>query len=179
MELGKSILTCILCKQFIKLKKKTLIIDFDTYNKSISVIYNTFPKNIDYQNIKNNIICVSEYENLLYIENNFLEGEEIFYLINELKKEYDQIVIDTSGNFKSKYYGRILEISDDIVFIVVPTLCDLKKAVNLYEVLRADFNVPNQKMKLVINKENNYSVDNSIIQRMFGIKKISRYYKVH
>lgn len=130
--------------------------DFDTYNKSISILYNTFAKNVDYENIKNNIINVSEYENLLYIEKNFLERDEIFLLINELRREYDQILIDTSGDFKSQYYGRILEISDDIVFIVVPTLCDLKKAINLYEVLRADFNVPVQKMKLVINKENNY-----------------------
>ena len=179
MALGKSILSCLLCKQFAKLNKKTLIIDFDTYNKSISTIYNKFVKNIDYQNLKNNIIYVSEYEDLLYIEDNFLESEEIFKLINELKTKYDQIIIDTSGNFKSKYYGRILEISDNIVFIVVPTICDLKKAINLYEVLRADFNVPIQKIKLVLNKENNYTVDSLIIQKMFGIKKISRNNKIH
>lgn len=175
---GKSILTCALCKEFSKLKKKTLLIDFDTYNKSISVLYNTFSKIIDYQNIKNNILKVSEYENLLYIEESFLQGEEIFNIINELKKEYEQILIDTSGNFKSKCYGRILEISDNIVFIVVPTLCDLKKAINLYEVLREDFNVPIQKIKLVINKENNYSIDSLIIQKMFGLKKVNRNNKV-
>lgn len=170
---GKSILTCILCKEFKKLQKRTLIIDFDTYNKSISVLYNRFIKETNYVEIKENIISVSKYEDLLLIEDEFLEDDEIFEIINELKKEYDQILIDTSGNSKSKYYGRILEISDDIIFVVVPTICDLKKALSLYEVIREDFLVPVQKIKLVINKENNYSVDNLIIQKMFGVNKIN------
>ena len=171
---GKSVLTCVFCKEFCKLQKRTLIIDFDTYNKSISVLYNKFYKNIDYKNIRNNIIQVSQYESLLFIEDSFLESDEIFELIKMFKKEYDQILIDTSGNFKSKFYGRILEISDDIVFVVVPTICDLKKAINLYEVLLEDFNVPIEKLKIIINKENSYSVDDLIIQKMFGTKRINR-----
>lgn len=173
MEHGKSILTCILCKEFSKIKKKTLVIDFDTYNKSISVLYNKFIKEINYIDIKKNIIEVSKYEDLLFIEDEYLKSDEIFNLIQELKEEYDEILIDTSGNCKSKFYGRILEISDDIVFVVVPTICDLKKAINLYEILREDFNVPIYKIKLVINKENNYSVDSMIIKKMFGVDKIN------
>ena len=165
-----------LCKKLSKTKKKTLIIDFDTYNKSIPILYNTFYKNIDYENIKNNIIKYSNYESLLYIEEQFLENEGTFLLINELKKEYDQILIDTTGNFKDKYYKRILEISDNIMFIVVPTLCDLKKAINFYEVLKMDYKVPLAKIKLIINKENSYSIDNLIIQKIFGVKKINRNY---
>lgn len=170
---GKSVLTCIICKEFSKLKNKTLIIDFDTYNKSISVLYNKVINNINYKELKENIIEVSKYEDLLFIEKEFLEDNKVFDLIKELKTEYDQILIDTSGDFNSKYYKTILEIADDIVFVVVPTICDLKKAINLYEVLRKDFLVPVQKIKLVINKENNYSVDSLIIKKMFGLKKIS------
>lgn len=170
---GKSLLTCILCKEFSKLKKKTLIIDFDVLNRSISVLYNKFVKTINYEQITKNIIEVSEYENLLFVEKEFLESCDIFEVIENLKKEYDQILIDTSGDYKSKYYGRILEIADDVIFIVVPTICDLKKAIGLYEVIREDFNLPIQKIKLVINKENNYSVDSLIIQKMFGVKKIN------
>ena len=173
MEHGKSILTCILCKEFSKLKQKTLIIDFDTYNKSIPILYNTFSKKVDYENLKNNIIEFSNYEHLLFIEENFLSREDLMDVIKKLKEEYHQILIDTSGNSNSKFYGKILEISDDIVFVVVPTICDLKKALNLYEVLKMDFNVPSEKLKLVINKENNYSVDHLIIQKMFGFKKIN------
>ena len=174
MDRGKSILSCIICKEFCRIQKKTLIIDFDLYNKSISVLYNVYYKTIDYQSIKNNIIKVSNYENLLLMEENFLENDEIFDLIKNLRKEYDQIIIDTSGDSKSKFYGRILEIADDIIFIVVPTLCDLKKAINLYEILIEDFKVPIYKFRLVINKETSYSVDELIIQKMFGIKKIKR-----
>lgn len=175
---GKSILTCVICKEFSKIKKKTLVIDFDTYNKSIPVLYNTFQKSIDYEDIQKNIIVFSEYEHLLYIDESFLNKEELFRIINNMRLEYDQILIDTSGNLSSKCYGRILEICDDIVFVVVPTICDIKKALNFYEILKMDFNVPENKIKLVINKENNYSVDSLIIQKMFGLKKVNRQVKI-
>lgn len=170
---GKSTLACAICKQFIKLKKKTLIIDFDTYNRSIPVLYNVFSKDIDYENIKNNIIKFSKYENLLYMEEEFFEKYELINLLKDLSKEYDQILIDTSSNVKSKFYKEILELSSNIIFVVVPTLCDLKKAINMFEILKFDFNIPIQKVKLIINKKNNYSVDSFIIQKMFGMKKIT------
>lgn len=170
---GKSTISCIICKNSYKSKKKTLIIDFDIYNKSIPVLYNVFSKYIDYENIKNNIINVSKYEDLLYVEQEFFDNFELIELIKNLKNEYDQILIDTSSNVKSKFYKEILEISDYIVFVVVPTLCDLKKAINMFEILKMDFKIPIEKIKLIINKENNYSVDSFIIQKMFGIKVIS------
>ena len=170
---GKSTLTCAICKQFSKLKKKSLIIDFDTYNRSIPVLYNVFSKNIDYQNIKNNIIKFSKYENLLYMEEEFFENYELIDTLKNLSKEYDQILVDTSSNVKSKFYKEILELASSILFIVVPTLCDLKKAINMFEILKLDFNIPIQKVKLIINKENNYSVDSFIIQKMFGMQKIT------
>ena len=170
---GKSTISCIICKNSYKSKKKTLIIDFDIYNKSIPVLYNVFSKYIDYENIKNNIINVSKYEDLLYVEQEFFDNFELIELIKNLKNEYNQILIDTSSNVKSKFYKEILEISDYIVFVVVPTLCDLKKAINMFEILKMDFKIPIEKIKLIINKENNYSVDSFIIQKMFGIKVIS------
>ena len=168
---GKSILTCLLCKEFGKRKNKTLIIDFDTHNKSIPVLYNTFYKKIDYVNIKNNIIKYSNYEYLLYIEKEFLEDEKIFILINELREEYDQILIDTSGDIKNRVNKKIIEMSDNIVFIVVPTISEIKKAINFYEVLKMDLKVMSSKINLIINKDNSYSVDNLIVQKMFNIKK--------
>lgn len=172
MVLGKSTITSVISKKLSKGKKKTIIIDFDIYNKSISVLYNKFLKNTDYENLKNNIIKVSEYEDLLYVEENFLENNKIFELIKDLKAEYDKILIDTPGDLKIKFFGRILEISDDVVFVITPTLCDLKKAINAYEILNLDFNVPKEKIKLLINKENKYSVDNLIIKKIFAKEKI-------
>ena len=170
---GKSTLACAICKQFSKVKIKTLIIDFDTYNKSIPVLYNTFPKEIDYQNIKNNIIKASKYENLLYMEEEFFKNFELINILDSLSREYEQILIDMSSNVKSKFYKEILELSNEIIFIVVPTLCDLKKAINMYEILKVDFNIPIKKIKLLINKENNYSIDSFIIKKMLGIQKIT------
>ena len=135
---GKSTLTCAICKQFSKLKKKTVIIDFDTYNRSIPVLYNKFSNNIDYKNIKNNIIKYSTYENLLYVEEEFLESYDFIDKIKDLIEEFDYVLIDTSSNIKSRFYKEILEISDDIIFIIEPTLCNLKKAINMFEILKMD-----------------------------------------
>lgn len=175
---GKSTLIAAICRHSNKTKNRTLLIDSDIYNKSISVLYNVFPKSIDYINVKNNIIKFSKYENLFYLEKEFLERCDLLKLIQELKPEYDQILIDTSSNLNNKVYRNILEISDEVIFVVVPTLCDLKKAINMFEIIKVDYEIPINKIKLVINKENNYSVDSFIIQKMFGTKVISRKNKI-
>ena len=107
-----------------------------------------------------------------------MERCDLLKLIQELKPEYDQILIDTSSNLNNKVYRNILEISDEVIFVVVPTLCDLKKAINMFEIIKVDYEIPINKIKLVINKENNYSVDSFIIQKMFGTKVISRKNKI-
>ena len=178
MILGKSTLSCMICKEFSKMKKKTLIVDFDVYNKSISILYNTFSKKIDYEKIENNIIKVSKYEHLLFVEESFLQSKDIFNTIKKLKNEYEQIIIDTSSNIKSQEYKRILEISDDIIFIVIPSVCELKKSIKIFEILKEDYKIPLQKIRFVINKQNSYSVDNLIIQKIFGAKKINRKYQI-
>lgn len=175
---GKSTLISAICRHSNKTKNRTLLIDSDVYNKSISVLYNLFPKSIDYKSIKNNIIKYSKYENLLYFEKEFLERNDLLELVKSLKQEYDQILIDTSSNLNNKFYKNILEISDEIIFVVVPTLCDLKKAINMFEIIKVDYEIPINKIKLVINKENAYSVDSFIIQKMFGTREIIRKNKI-
>lgn len=178
---GKSMISCVLCKEFAKLKKKTLIIDFDVFNSSINVIYNVFKYKTDCNSfiMKENIIEVSKYEHLLCATDLIFSDENAANYINlekmleEFKDMYDQIIIDTTSNFHYKYLSRILNIADDIVFIVVPNISEIKKAKMIYETFVEDFKIALEKFKLVINKENNYSVDSLIIAQIFNINKVS------
>lgn len=178
---GKSILSCILCKEFSKIKQKTLLIDFDVFNNSINTIFNVpkYPSNTESMNIKENIIEVSKYEHLLCSTDMIFSDENSFNYINleklikDLKKQYKQIVIDTTSNYQYKYLKMLFEIANDIVYIIVPNISDLKKAIKQYEILIEDFKIEKEKIKLFINKENNYSVDSMIVSKMFGNLKIS------
>lgn len=118
---------------------------------------------------------MSNFEYLLFIQDKFLFIDNFINIINDLKKEYDYILIDTSSNYKNKYFKKILEISDNIFFIIVPTICEIKKAIDFFEIIKEDYKVPIEKIRLIVNKENNYSIDSNIIKKIFGIKKINRY----
>lgn len=181
MALGKSTLSCILCKEFAKIKKKTLLIDFDIFNSSINLMYKVlkYNKNVTACELKENIIEVSKYEHLLcatdmiFSDENTIDYINMEKILEEFRGKYDQIIIDTTSDVKYKYLSKILNLADDIVFTVVPNITELKKAINIYEVFREDFKIPLEKIKLVINKQSKYSVDNLIVQKMFGIKKLS------
>ena len=172
MEHGKSIFSRLLCKELARRQQKTLLIDFDTYNQSISTIYNVFNKKVDYEEIRNNIIKISNYENLLFVREEFVKSNKIFPLIKELEKEYDEIIIDTGGNYQTINNKRILEVSDEIIFVIVPNAIDLKKAIKIYEILRIEYNIPNEKIKIAINKVNKYSIDILIIREIFKFNEI-------
>lgn len=178
---GKSLISCILCKEFSKKKIKTLLIDFDIFNSSINIMYNVlkYKQNNNIFSIKEHIIKISKYEHLLcatdliFSDENSIDYINLEKMLKEFQKEYDQIIIDTSSNFKYKYIKEILKSATNIIYIVVPTISEMKKALNLYEVYVMDFQIEKEKIKILVNKENNYSVDELIIAKIFNINKIS------
>ena len=177
---GKSIFSCILCKEFVRKGKKTLIIDFDIFNSSINVLYNVpkYAKTANNLRMKNQIIKISKNEHVLCAADLFFKEENTTYInleekLKEVITEYDQIIIDTTSNFKYKYQQQILNIANVLVFLVIPSIIEIKKANSLFEVYNIDFKIPTEKIKIVVNKVNSYSVDNSIIAKIFNTNKIS------
>lgn len=177
---GKSIFSCILCKEFVRKGKKTLIIDFDIFNSSINVLYNVpkYAKTANNLRMKNQIIKISKNEHVLCAADLFFKEENTTYInleekLREVITEYDQIIIDTTSNFKYKYQQQILNIANVLVFLVIPSIIEIKKANSLFEVYNIDFKIPTEKIKIVVNKVNSYSVDNSIIAKIFNTNKIS------
>ncbi|MBO5398257.1 MAG: tyrosine-protein kinase family protein [Clostridia bacterium] len=177
---GKSVLTCILAEEYAKQGKKTLIVDFDIYNASINTLLGISKyTNKDMINIENQIIHVSKNldaicaMDLLFNNNNTVDYINLEQMIINFKVDYDVVVIDTTSDYKYKYLPRILNIADGIVFLMVPSIVELKKSNNLLEVLLEDLKIDNKKIQIVLNKVNNYSLDNMVINKMFSNMKIT------
>lgn len=177
---GKSLLSSALAKDYAKQGNKTLIIDFDIYNKSISTIFDI--KNQDFKEIANvekqiinisknlDILCVMD---LIFCDNNTVEYVDLNKLINSLKVKYDIIIIDTSSNYNYKYLKQILNFADKYLFIVVPSGIEIKKEKSLIEVLLEDFKIDKEKMEIILNKVNAGSIDKDLIKKIFSDIKIS------
>lgn len=171
---GKSLLTCILGNEYSKKDIKTLIIDFDIYNVSINTLLGIKKCNNDIAHIENQIIHISKnldaicVMDLLFNNDNKVDYINLEEMIKKFKIKYDAILIDTTSDYKYKYLSRILNISDKIIFLVVPSTLELKKSFNIFEVLLKDFEIDKNKIKIILNKVNNFSVDNIIVKKMFG-----------
>ena len=129
--------------------------------------------------ISEQIIEVSKNEHilcgmdLLFKDNNCMDYINLDKMLEEVRKKYDEIIIDTSSNVQYKYLKRILEYANNIVYLVVPTKSELKKAFFLYEMMIFDFEIQKEKVRFVINKKSRYSIDEAIIARIFQVNKVN------
>lgn len=151
---GKSITTLMIMK---KLKnKKILLIDMDYYNKSIGLILGVNRKKEIYR--INKEIDLIEYNPKINIINK----------IKEKRENYDYILIDTSLEILLEENKRILEISDMILFLVEPNLLGINKANNILEIYTEKWNIEKNKIKIIFNKYNRYSIKYEIIKKIFS-----------
>ena len=143
--------------QFIK-NKKILIINCDFKFKDIQIIFNLkntqnkkiikINNNIDLINLKND-------KNKISMENNF----------DKLKNNYDYIFIDNNFNF---YYEMFLNKSDLILFIINPNIFNVNKSKIYLQKINKLNNY--KKIKIVINKSKNNSMDINIIKKIINNK---------
>lgn len=170
---GKSTLACVLAKEYANLNKKTLIIDFDIYNSSISTLlkvqkYNNKGTafNIKAQTIhigeNQDVICAMD---LLFNNDNTVDYMNLEEMLQDFRIEYDIIIIDTTSNYQYKYLSRILNDANYILYCTVPSVVELEKSVNLLEVLLEDFKINKNKLKIILNKVNTVSVDKEMISK--------------
>lgn len=151
---GKSIVTSLIAITLASKKKKTLIIDYNFTNKSISTIF----ENLSIRNLK------------IFTEN--LKNQE--YKINEildfLRKEYDFILVDIDSEIKNM--KNILLNVDNILFLIEPNIIELKKSNILLEILLKDFYLDIDKIKIIFNKINKHSIEQSILKEFFSEFKL-------
>lgn len=166
---GKSVVSSILAKYISEIeKRKTLLIDFDIFNFSISSIFefDNINTKSEIKKINNNLHILFDIRKMIDLSNE-LYIYKIKELFNKLKNEYEFIIIDTSSNLNYKYIKLVLSYSDNIIFLVEPNLIETRKATNMLEVLVNDWNIDVDKIKLVVNKVNRYELVNSILEELF------------
>ena len=177
---GKSLFTSLLAKTANKLNLKTLIIDFDILNNSISTLFNisNYNKSKFYDNIEqyiikiNNNISIINGVDILFNEDNKINFNKIKEIIEKFKEKYNLILFDTSSEINLKYVKTALVNVQKIIFLIEPNLIELKKSKELLEVYLEDWEIPKYKFNIVLNKVNVNSIDTEIINNIFSQIKI-------
>ena len=101
-----------------------------------------------------------------------ISSEKIKFILEELKKYYDVIIIDTSSECFFEYTKNILHNSDTILFLLEANLLEIKKANNLLKIYNDEWNLEKEKINIIINKYNENAVDDKIIKNIFSNYKI-------
>ena len=157
--------------------KKILIIDLDIFNNCIQTILGIKIKNnndkinlnkfvIKYNN-KIDIICMSEL-----LKNKIIEKENIKQFFNNIENKYDFIFIDMSLECFWKQNKKILENSFLNIFLIEANLSEIKKAKRILEIYNKEWNIKTEKIKIIFNKYNNYSINKEILKNIFLEYKI-------
>ena len=182
---GKTIISINLAKINIYQKNKILIIDSDFFNNSISTILGV--KNSDSNNIleKNiiklnnsffiyfNFIKINKKINLL-VNNKKLNKNNYYNLniflenINNLKKIYDLIIIDTICNEDFNNLKEIIKISDKCLFVSDTNLLEINRSIKLLDKFINELNIEINKINLIFNKYNSESISFKILENIFS-----------
>lgn len=169
-QVGKTTFILMLLK-LIK-NKKILIIDCDSCFNEIQIILNS--KN----NQKDSIIKINKKISLYkYLEKN-INKSNFYNEINRLKNYYDLIIFD--NNYNNLFFENILKISDEILFLIEPNLLQINKSKILLEDKLKNNKELINKTKIIINKNNIYSINKKIIENIFynfEIIGVINYYK--
>lgn len=186
---GKSIFS-VCFSNYLKNKKnkknKILIIDFDILNNSIHTIFgikkysNEVRKKIIEKNINNFNITVKDLIikanknvdlltgiDILFNSEEDINEIKILEIINQMKKEYDYIIVDTSSECFFKYNKILIENSDRNIFLVEANLLEITKARRLLDLYKNSWKLNSNNIKIIINKYNKKSVDEKIIKDIF------------
>ena len=168
---GKSTFSTILAKTVEN--AKALLIDFDLDEAQIKTILKIKKQPKYEDNIKNVIISINKNLDVLchfeyiFSDKSLIDILKIQEVLNQLKDEYDLIIIDTSSKLENEYTKRIFYNTDKIIFLLEPNILGVKKSKNMLEVFENDWKISNEKVKLVLNKTNIYQISDAIIQELF------------
>lgn len=176
---GKSIISIFFAKYLSK-NNRVLLIDADFLNKSINTILgiSRFPKNYNKNNILNSIIKYKENLYILSSLENFVSNfdsinySNFYKCIEQLKIEFDFIIIDMSSDFLNSKNNIIFSFSSEIVFLIEPNLSEVKKA-NIYlEKIVRDYEIEESKINIIFNKCNKYKINEKILNEIYSEENI-------
>lgn len=151
-DVGKTTFLLLFLKYIKEQGLNVLVIDTCKNDSSINLILGNYIKNINYLKINN------EYKD-----------KHIFNIhknIENLKEEYDLILIDTKFS-KNDSHKNILFSCDDILFLIEPNILEINKAKNILEIYEKDYEVSKNKIKIIFNKYDKNHICKEILEEIF------------
>ena len=192
-NVGKSLLIINILKNCEVLGyENILILDCDFLNESIYYFLRKKNNNIkqkDYNNlekiIKNITIKINKNIEFISGKNLFLKKTNKIYeckdlytikeIISILKKKYNLIILDIGTKNKFNLNEILLKDSTKIIFLLEPNLLGIKKGKEIIDKYINEYEIDKEKIKIIANKCDKYSVNNEILSCCFyGIKVIGR-----
>ena len=183
--IGKSVFSILFAKTMES--KRSIIIDFDVLNKSLHTLMgiknyegkikkkiksndlinnnNNFQKNIIHTNLKIDLLPAM---NIILDSNYKLSNKKMKNIIEELKNNYDLIIIDNSSEAFFDYTREMVNNSNKAIFISGANLLEVRKSERLLEIYTKDWNIEKEKINIVFNKCTNKSLDETILREIFG-----------
>lgn len=182
---GKSIITINLANVLKEKKGKILIIDFDILNNSLHTILGVtkYPEKIKKKIERNNFMKINIKEliikinkkidlisglNLIFDRNYKISSKKINDILEELKKEYSYIIIDTSAECFFEYTKEIMENSDICLFLTEANLVEIKKAKNWLNIYTNEWKIIKNKIHILINKYQEEGIEDNILKNIFS-----------
>lgn len=185
LEYGKTTVISILSK-LIK-NKKVLIIDFDLINNNMHSVFGVhkLPKEIkeklkdqDFisefklkeENIRKLIVKIDRKSylisstNIIFDERYICNKERVKEMLENLKKTYDLILIDSNSDTKYKDITKtLINLSDRVICLIEGNLIYIRKTMQLL-----NDNIQNkEKIKLIYNKKSKYTISTKILKIIF------------
>lgn len=191
---GKSFISYLLSKSIASYTDSNVILSsLDYLNPSIDIFLNNpaikcdiyeFVKEVNKDGIEK---CITIDKNLkslsyiyTYINNGMLKSKkfainsclniDIKKLIDNLSQCYEFIIFDMPANTLYTDLKDVLNLVDDVIFVLNPNYLCLKQAKKYFEYIQDD--IPNLKLKVTIvsNKNSGYSLDINQIQSILKTK---------
>lgn len=174
---GKSFVSYLIANSIAKYTKKDVaLISMDSKNSCQEILGNI--NCIDYEtseyineiskneeNVEKYVNQSNYYKNLWYIisKNNYNQKNNnninIKKFIENLENKYNYVVFDTSTCYLNPDVSQLIDCVDEIIFVINPNYISLKQAKFLLDFLSNSLNVKNNKIKVVVNKIGEFSLD--------------------
>lgn len=167
---GKTCLAVLFSRYLSSQNKKVLIIELENSIENILKIKK------EENNVKNILKNIQPVEKQLYLLSDFsiilnklnsLNVYEIEKMMEKIRNEFEYIILDFSKNTFIKYEKYLLKNSEDIIFIIEGDFLSLSKSLKTLEVYEKDFKISKNKIKIIINKLNRYSLKKVELEEYF------------
>ncbi len=177
-----------------KIGLKTLLVDLDIQNGSVDIYNNLSGENnglskivseidndnLTARNFQKNIQIGQTKNQISYITNNSslfecqfkLSSKYYKEILNQAKKSYDVVVLDTPNSIFLDATQFSLKNSDIIMFVVNPNYISIRQASKYLDLILNMWDVPKEKIFLIVNRSNKESLSTKQIESLLGDIKV-------